>query len=131
MNNLTSLFVLLLLISSCSQDSEKTGNSNTMASFASQTSFQQAHEKPKSFTYEGKGEYISIPCPSGKDANAFLIASEKASDKYLILIHEWYGLNDFVKKEAEKFFDKYENINVPKIIVYVLPILGTRTLAPN
>ena len=118
MNNLTCLFLLLLLVTSCAQESETTDNSNPMASFASQTSFQNAHEEPAAFTYEGKGDYIKIPCPSGKDANAFLIASEEKSNNYLILIHEWYGLNDFVKNEAEKFFDKYENINVIAMDMY-------------
>ncbi|MCP6083023.1 dienelactone hydrolase family protein, partial [Klebsiella pneumoniae] len=62
------------------------------------------HESPLPFTLEdAAGQLITFPVAGGGDGRAYLIKTEKPSDKYLIVIHEWWGLNDYMKQEADKF----------------------------
>src|SRR5437870_12492179 len=63
-------------------------------------SFVLAHEEPVAFTYLNQaGNMITYKTPDGKEANAYEIKASGESNKYLLVFHEWYGLNDYIKKE--------------------------------
>jgi carboxymethylenebutenolidase len=47
-----------------------------------------------------RGSMIMYPTPDGLQANAFFIPSDKPSDMVLFVFHEWWGLNDNIKREA-------------------------------
>jgi carboxymethylenebutenolidase len=115
----STIFLLLIvaLLSACS-NVEKPQQDEGMNKFASSNEFQNTHEEPGDLDYQGLGEYIKVPTPSGEDANAFFIASETPSQDYLLIIHEWWGLNEYAKKEAEKLYKQFEHINVLAIDMY-------------
>jgi carboxymethylenebutenolidase len=89
------------------------------ASFASQSEFRMAHEEPIALAYQPQaGEMVSFKTSDGKDAKAYLIKSAKKSNRYLFVIHEWWGLNDYVKQESEKYAKDMPNVNILALDMY-------------
>lgn len=117
MRSTTFIFLILLLVSACNSVDKQPANEG-MSKFASSKSFQKAHEIPGDLQYEGPGDYVKIPTASGQDANAFMLKAEKASNDYLLIIHEWYGLNDYAKQEAAKLFEEFSNVHVIALDMY-------------
>ena len=76
--------------------------------------FMALHENPLPFTFVSKagGKMITYKTPDGKMASAFEIKAKKKSDKWLIVYQEWWGLNDHIKKEAEKYYETLGDVNV-------------------
>ena len=73
-----------------------------MAQFASDPAFVAAHATPLAIHFKPiEGKQISIPDANGKPAGAFYVAPAKGSKVAIIMIHEFWGLNDHIKKEAE------------------------------
>ena len=75
---------------------------DAFASLASSEKFKKAHPDPLPFHYVSpNGKAVSIPVKGGKNANLFEIRADKPTNNYLLVIHEWFGLNDYIKREAE------------------------------
>jgi carboxymethylenebutenolidase len=96
---------------------------NTDAAFmgvASSTDFGKLHEEPLPFTLENKaGSDIVFNCSDGVPGRAYLIKAAAASKNYLVVIQEWWGLNDHIRKEAEKYYDALgEAVNVIAVDLY-------------
>jgi len=64
--------------------------------------FVAAHMSPLPYTYTGPGTDINYPAADGTTAHAWLIKADKLTDYYIFVVHEWWGLNDYIKKESEK-----------------------------
>lgn len=97
------------------------------AMLASNTNFAQTHQEPLAYTLENPlGEMITMKAADGIDANAYLIKSKQPSDKYIFVFHEWWGLNDHIKREAEHIFGSFKNVNVIAIDLYDGKVGGTR-----
>ncbi|MFZ4543551.1 MAG: hypothetical protein ACOYOA_05845 [Saprospiraceae bacterium] len=85
--------------------------------FAFDPTFQAFHQSPLSFQYNGKGKMIDFKVADGQNANAYYIKAKKKSDKWLFVYQEWWGLNDYIKKQADIFYqDLGENVNVLAIV---------------
>ena len=81
--------------------------------------FKLAHEAPLplSYTPEG-GSMLQFPTENGPKGNAFYLPSPKPSNKILIVFHEWWGLNDYIKKEAERLQHSLGDVNVYAVDLY-------------
>ncbi|WP_421891891.1 dienelactone hydrolase family protein [Marinoscillum sp.] len=89
------------------------------ASLANDVGFLNVHLDPLPNTDQDfTGKMITYQVPGGEDANAYFVASKKPSKEYLLVIHEWYGLNSYVKTESDKFASKFENMNVIALDLY-------------
>jgi carboxymethylenebutenolidase len=64
------------------------------------------------------GKMMSFDAADGKPANAYFIAAKKKSNKYLIVIQEWWGLNDNIKMESDKYFTDLGDVNVIAVDMY-------------
>jgi len=64
------------------------------------------------------GKMMSFDAADGKPANAYFIAAKKKSYKYLIVIQEWWGLNDNVKMESDKYYSDLGDVNVIAVDMY-------------
>jgi len=64
------------------------------------------------------GKMMSFDAADGKQANAYFIAAKKKSNKYLIVIQEWWGLNDNVKMESDKYYSDLGDVNVIAVDMY-------------
>ena len=85
---------------------------NTMA-------FASLHPNPLPFEIEnGTGNTISFTTADGSNGSAYAIPSKNKTDNYLLVIHEWYGLNDYIKKEAETLSKELGDVNVLALDLY-------------
>jgi carboxymethylenebutenolidase len=130
-----SIFYLILFMSitysqnkSCCDD-ETTSCSNTdagsitapgiMASFGNDESFRNAHPTPLAFTLlDGKGKMVTYKTSDGKDANGYEVKADNPTANWVLVFHEWYGLNDYVKKESDEIAAALGNVNVLAIDLY-------------
>jgi carboxymethylenebutenolidase len=87
------------------------------AQLASDPLFREAHVPAFIADYQPAGSMVKFPVPGGADGQAYLVQSDKKSNKYLLMIHEWWGLNDNIKREADEWA-KSLNINVLAIDLY-------------
>nr|WP_295869614.1 dienelactone hydrolase family protein [uncultured Chitinophaga sp.] len=87
---------------------------------ANREDFRMAHKDPLPYTYQGTaGTEVSFQAPDGKTAYGFLFKAKKPTDKYLFVYQEWYGLNDYVKKESEKLYNDLGGaVNVLAVDMY-------------
>ncbi|WP_044198730.1 dienelactone hydrolase family protein [Dyadobacter tibetensis] len=89
-----------------------------MAGMAADPAFQRLHQTPPTYQYQGQGETVTFQTPDGKMGSGFLLKSEKKSDKWLFVYQEWWGLNDHIKREAEKLYKDLKNVNVIALDMY-------------
>ncbi|MFD1144145.1 dienelactone hydrolase family protein [Larkinella insperata] len=100
---------------------------NDMALLASNKSFVMLHEEPLPFTYKSAaGEMVKFKTPDGKEANGFLLKAPKETNKWLFVYQEWWGLNDYIKQEAEKLYNDLKDVNVLAIDMYDGKVATTR-----
>jgi len=89
-----------------------------------------SHLEPETFFLTDKiGKDINFTTPTGKTGYAYEIKTAKASNNYLFVFHEWWGLNDHVKEEAEKLFNSLGNVNVIAIDLYNKKVATVRDSA--
>ena len=90
-----------------------------MAVFAADPAFQALHLSPEKINYQAKGEMVKLKTTDGQDASAYLLKAKKKSNKWLFVYQEWWGLNDQIKKEADKFYaDLGGDVNVMALDMY-------------
>ena len=90
-----------------------------MVSFSRDEEFRSAHPEPVVFNLTGgSGNMITFKTSGGADANAYEVKSETPSNNWVFIFHEWYGLNDYIKKEAEETALELGNVNVLAIDLY-------------
>jgi carboxymethylenebutenolidase len=64
------------------------------------------------------GKMMTFDAADGKQANAYFIAAKKKTNKYLIVVQEWWGLNDNVKMESDKYYSDLGDVNVIAVDMY-------------
>ena len=80
----------------------KPANDGSTEALAMNASFQAAHEVPAPLNFTPtSGKMITYKAADGQSANAFIVPASTPSNKVLIICHEWWGLNDYIKREAE------------------------------
>jgi carboxymethylenebutenolidase len=90
-----------------------------MRQFALDPEFQALHPAPIFLQFEGQGENITFKTADGTDGKGYLLKAKKKSNNWLFVYQEWWGLNDQIKQESEKFYkDLGENVNVLAIDMY-------------
>jgi carboxymethylenebutenolidase len=88
------------------------------AMLAADKDFSGGHDAPLPYTYAGEGKMIEFKTPDGAVGHGFEIKSAKPSNKYLFVIHEWWGLNDYIRKEAATFANEMPGVNVIAVDLY-------------
>jgi carboxymethylenebutenolidase len=76
-----------------------------MAQFVNAPGFASFHPSPVSFQFLAKGEMVSFPTSDGTDGKGYILKATSASDQWLFVYQEWWGLNDHIKYQAEVFYD--------------------------
>lgn len=91
----------------------------TMAAFGNDEKFRNAHPTPVSFTLsDALGKMITFNTSDGKTGNAYEIKNDKNINNWIFIFHEWYGLNDYIKKESDELFTALGNVNILAIDLY-------------
>jgi carboxymethylenebutenolidase len=69
--------------------------------------FVSSHLAPLPLDYEPKiGKMVSLKTADGIEARAFEVRGGQSNGKVILMFHEWWGLNDYIKREAERVFSE-------------------------
>ncbi len=116
----------ILLNTAKSQSCCEPGAIDLYARNGASEQFRGAHELPQPYVHISEnGKDINFKTPDGKDAHGWFIPAKKKSDYFLFVIHEWWGLNDHIKREAEKYWSDL-GINVLALDMYDGVVATTR-----
>ncbi|MDR3696404.1 dienelactone hydrolase family protein [Mucilaginibacter sp.] len=131
-------FLLVTLLISCSAMAfgqskmaccPPAGGSATkqFAMLAADKKFVMAHPLPLKYHFQSDiGKAITYNTSDGKTAGAFFFKAKKPTNNYLLVVHEWWGLNDWVKKESEKLYNDLGDVNVLDVDLYDGKVATTR-----
>ena len=109
MNRLLLTFTLLTLFSlsegwaqsSCCDVTS--GEALSFADFANDEKFIATHLPPVPFDFTPKiGKMVSMKVEGGKEAAIFEVKSGKTNGALILMFHEWWGLNEYILREAER-----------------------------
>ncbi len=118
------IFLALIILSAglfaCnnSQSNSENADGEDMSQFAEDENFKEQHETPEEINFEGKGEKMEFDTPDGEKGTAYAILPEGGTKKFLFVIHEWWGLNDQIRQEAERLFDELDGVGVMALDMY-------------
>ncbi|XZF13928.1 dienelactone hydrolase family protein [Chitinophagaceae bacterium MMS25-I14] len=126
------LILLFTLLISCVAKQELRAQSccakpADMQLLAFNDEFKASHLPPVPFEYTpaAGSKMISFPTPDGGTGKAYYVPATEASDKVLFIFHEWWGLNDYIKKEAEYWHDQLDG----HIAVYAIDLYDGKVAA--
>lgn len=90
-----------------------------MKQFALDPAFQALHLAPLPLSYAAEGKDITFKTPDGNDAKGYFIKAKGNSNKWLFVYQEWWGLNDYIKRQSDTYYkDLGENVNVLALDMY-------------
>lgn len=93
---------------------------------ASTASFAMMHDNPIPYVAaDPLGKAVTFKAADGSNAMGYEIRSKKKSNKWLFVIQEWWGLNDYIKKESETYYNDLEDVNVIALDLYDGKIAAT------
>lgn len=112
------LFIIISLsfFTGCGNNSSEPARE--MADFVEDQAFKDAHDIPRTTTLSDQGTLIRIPLAAGPEATGYAFMADSASQKYLFVIHEWWGLNDNIKEEAARLFKALDSVHVIALDLY-------------
>lgn len=119
LKKLVFLSLSLFVLASCGNNKGSAeGDKEGMAQFAEDEKFKDAHDTPEENDHQAAGEMITFKTADGTDATAYALMATEPTDKYLLVIHEWWGLNDHIKEEADRLFGQLDDVNVMALDMY-------------
>lgn len=107
-----------ILISAQHEDCHSPSATDQFANFSAQAEFREIHLEPLPIDVEFKGEMVEFDTPDGATAKAYAVMAENPTTNYLLVIHEWWGLNDHIKQEADILWEKLGNVNALALDIY-------------
>jgi carboxymethylenebutenolidase len=78
-------------------------SSPSMAIFNSDPSFRNTHDVPEPYVHSAAtGSMQTVKVKGGEEAKVYRVDATSASTSYVLVVHEWWGLNDHIKQEADR-----------------------------
>ncbi len=89
------------------------------ALLASNKEFSSMHLRPLPYVHLSEvGKMITFKTPDGQQANAYFLKAKKETNNWIFVFQEWWGLNDYIKRESEKLYNDLGNVNVIAVDMY-------------
>ncbi|SDE76556.1 carboxymethylenebutenolidase [Mucilaginibacter pineti] len=89
------------------------------AMLASSSKFRMAHLNPLPVKFQSSiGQSITYKTSDGKESTAYMLKAKKSTNNYILVVHEWWGLNDYVKRKSEKIYNDLGNVNIIDVDLY-------------
>jgi carboxymethylenebutenolidase len=96
------------------------------AALATEADFIKAHDAPLYYHADNlAGSMIAFPCSGSANGSAYFVASAKHPNKVILMFHEFWGLNDYIKTEADNL-SKELDVTVCAIDLYDGKVATTR-----
>lgn len=77
-----------------------------MEKFASDPQFVAAHLAPTLISFKpSSGKNVTFPDAMGRPTTGFYVAGKAGSKVGIVMVHEWWGLNDHIRQEAERLHE--------------------------
>ncbi len=129
-----SIYATLLFILVSSSVSTAQNASCCMASGLQQfaelgkdLTFVIAHEEPLPFVLENAtGKMITFATKEKPTGQGYYISGSAKSNNWIYVIHEWWGLNDYIKSEAEKLHTSFPDAHILCLDMYDGKVATTR-----
>ena len=106
------------MASCCARPTAGTHATEVFAMLATDKDFSGGHDSPLPYDYQGEGQTITFKTADGKTGSGFEIKSATPSTKYLFVIHEWWGLNDYIRKETATYAQELPGVNIIALDLY-------------
>ncbi len=104
-------------------------NEGNMSEFTKDESFIASHQIPLDYKHNSLvgGEMITFKTANATDGNGYLIKSKTKSNRWLFVYQEWWGLNEYIKKQSDILYNEMGgNVNVLAIDMYDGKVATTR-----
>ena len=92
-------------------------DTEAFSELADEEGFAEKHDEPLEIEVDALGEMRKVATANGEDANIYAVDRENTAN-YLLVIHEWWGLNNHIINEADKLYEKLGNVNVIALDLY-------------
>lgn len=92
---------------------------NDFATLAMNEKFKEAHAEPipmQDVSFDGNDEMLASS--DEQKVHVYIVKSTTGSSKWLFVYHEWWGLNDHIKKEADALAKEMPDINIMAIDLF-------------
>lgn len=116
-NNVKLLLLFLLLGFVQSTQPTKTEEYSGMSRFVNDATFRNSHHLPSPVTLDSFGTMVQYLSNDGSKQQAYFIKKESAK-KTLLVFHEWWGLNDNIKKECQSISNEVADANILALDLY-------------
>ena len=75
-----------------------------MSAFVADPAFVARHPAPRPLVWKAvAGKDVTFPAKDGTPGKGFFVPGKRAA---VVMVHEWWGLNDYIKREAERLHAK-------------------------
>ncbi len=102
----------------CTNDTVAEQSGEAMSKFTADANFIKAHEAPQAIDYQGRGTILELRTPDKGMTKVYVVKAEPPTTKFLFVIHEWWGLNDQIKRETDRLADSLGNVTVMALDLY-------------
>lgn len=108
-----------------------TSSTEKFAMFASNKDFNAAHPRPGNYVHVSQegGKMITFKTPDGQQASGYLIEAKKKTNNWIFVFQEWWGLNDYIKKQTETLYKDLGNVNIIALDMYDGKVTADRQTA--
>lgn len=108
----------MLILFACTAILSQKPTCCSMADMAYDPAFLAAHAPPLPLHFRAKsGAMIEFRTP-GATGHGFYVPASKSSKAGVLMFHEWWGLNDYIKREAERLHDELGGAQVLAVDLY-------------
>jgi carboxymethylenebutenolidase len=110
-----------------------TSSTEKFAMFASNKDFNAAHPRPGNYVHVSQegGRMITFKTPDGQQASGYLIEAKKKTNNWIFVFQEWWGLNDYIKKQTETLYKDLGNVNIIALDMYDGKVTADRQTAAS
>jgi len=102
-------------------------SSKDFAMLAHDPAFVATHLDPLPFRYQSKnGKWVTFKTSDSSEGRGFEVKASKATNNVIFLFHEWWGLNDYIQREAENLQKELSNVTVIALDLYDKKVAATQ-----
>lgn len=115
-SSVISVLVMIGLLACGGPKEEKKTDTEAFSELADKEGFAEMHDEPLKLDVNALGVMEKIPMEEGDEANIYSVKIEGAKN-YVLVFHEWWGLNNHIIKEADNLSVQLKEQDVAVIAI--------------